>query len=125
MVKTLRSGEVLGLLFDLNALEDEAIFVDFFGVPASTNFMTAKLALRTSSPIIPIFAPWDKERKKFLLQIGPPVSVERVGNEEEDVRRLTSRLTLLFEEQIRRYPDQWLWIHKRWKTRPKGDPSIY
>jgi KDO2-lipid IV(A) lauroyltransferase len=125
MVKTLRSREVLGLLFDLNALEDEAIFVDFFGVPASTNFMTAKLALRTNSPIIPIFAPWDKERQKYLLQIGPPVTVERVGDEEEDVRRLTSRLTLLFEEQIRRYPDQWLWIHKRWKTRPKGDPSIY
>jgi KDO2-lipid IV(A) lauroyltransferase len=125
MVKILRSGEVLGLLFDLNALDDEAIFVDFFGVPASTNFMTAKLALRMGAPIIPIFAPWDRERQKYLLQIGPPVEVERSGNEEDDVRTLTARLTLLFEEKVRSYPDQWLWVHKRWKTRPKGEPSIY
>jgi len=125
MVKILRSGDVLGLLFDLNALEDEAIFVDFFGVPASTNFMTAKLALRLGTPIIPIFAPWDSKREKYLLQIGPPVEVERSGDEEEDVRRLTARLSKLFEEKIRCYPDQWLWIHKRWKTRPKGEPSIY
>ena len=125
MVKILRSGEVLGLLFDLNALDDEAIFVDFFGVPASTNFMTAKLALRLGTPVIPIFAPWDRERQKYLLQIGPPVEVERSGDEEEDVRRLTARLTLLFEQKIRSYPDQWLWVHKRWKTRPKGAPDIY
>lgn len=125
MVKLLRSGEVLGLLFDLNALEDEGIFVDFFGVPASTNFTTAKLALRMDTPIIPIFAPWDNQRGKYLLQIGPPLDVKKLGCEEEDVRRLTTQLTQLFEEQIRKYPEQWLWVHKRWKTRPKGEPSIY
>lgn len=125
MVKVLRSGDFLGLLFDLNALEDEAIFVDFFGVPASTNFMTAKLALRTNVPIIPIFAPWDKTSEKFLLQVNSPIEYEASGNEEADVRELTTRLTQIFEEQIRRYPDQWLWIHKRWKTRPPGEPSIY
>ena len=125
MVKILRSGEVLGLLLDLNALEDEGIFVDFFGVPASTNFMTAKLALRAGVPIIPIFAPWDEARQKFLLQIQPPVQFERSGHEDDDVRRLTIKLSQLFEEQIRKHPDQWLWVHKRWKTRPKGEPGIY
>jgi KDO2-lipid IV(A) lauroyltransferase len=125
MVKTLRSGEFLGLLIDLNALEDEAIFVDFFGVPASTNFMTAKLALRSEAPIIPVFAPWDKTQQKFLLQVNEPIEFARSGNEEADVRELTTRLTQHFEEQIRRYPDQWLWIHKRWKTRPRGEPGIY
>jgi Kdo2-lipid IVA lauroyltransferase/acyltransferase len=125
MVKILRSGEVLGLLLDLNTLDDEAIFVDFFGVPASTNFMVAKLALRTQSPIIPIFAPWDKAQKKFVLQIEPPISMERTGNEELDVRRLTEKLSLIIEDVIKRYPDQWLWIHKRWKTRPKGEPDLY
>ncbi|HTG91220.1 MAG TPA: lysophospholipid acyltransferase family protein [Pyrinomonadaceae bacterium] len=125
MVKTLRSGEFLGLLIDLNALEDEAIFVNFFGVPASTNFMTAKLALRSDVPIIPVFAPWDKTRQKFLLQVNEPVEFERSGDEEADVRELTTRLTQHFEDQIRRYPDQWLWIHKRWKTRPHGEPGIY
>jgi KDO2-lipid IV(A) lauroyltransferase len=125
MVKILRTGETLGLLLDLNTLDDEAIFVDFFGIPASTNFMVAKLALRTQAPIIPIFAPWEEEREKFVLLIQQPVSIEGSGNEEEDVLRLTAKLSLVVEEYVRRYPDQWLWIHKRWKTRPPGEPSLY
>ena len=125
MVKILRTGGTLGLLLDLNTLDDEAIFVDFFGIPASTNFMVAKLALRTQAPIIPIFAPWEEERKRFVLRIQPPVSIERIGDEEEDVLRLTAKLSLVVEEYVRRYPDQWLWVHKRWKTRPPGEPSLY
>jgi Kdo2-lipid IVA lauroyltransferase/acyltransferase len=125
MVKTLRSGESLGLLLDLNTLDDEAIFVDFFGIPASTNFMVAKLALRTNSPIVPIFAPWDESKQKFVVQLAPPIPVERTGEEESDVRNLTTRLSREIENQIRRYPEQWLWIHKRWKTRPPGEPGLY
>ena len=125
MVKILRTGETLGLLLDLNTLDDEAIFVDFFGIPASTNFMVAKLALRTQAPIIPIFAPWEEEREKFVLRIQEPVSIEDSGNEEQDVLRLTAKLSLVVEEYVRRYPDQWLWIHKRWKTRPPGEASLY
>jgi KDO2-lipid IV(A) lauroyltransferase len=125
MVKILRAGETLGLLLDLNTLEDEAIFVDFFGIPASTNFMVAKLALRTQAQIIPIFAPWEEEREKFVLRMQQPVFIEVGGNEEEDVLRLTAKLSLVVEEYVRRYPDQWLWIHKRWKTRPPGEPSLY
>ena len=125
MVKLLRSKGVLGLLPDLNTLDAEAIFVDFFGVPAATNFIMAKLALRTQSPIIPIFAPWSEEKRKYLLLIGPPVFVEQTGDEDEDVRRLTTQLSQVIENQIRQYPGQWLWIHKRWKTRPKGEPAIY
>jgi Kdo2-lipid IVA lauroyltransferase/acyltransferase len=125
MIKALRSGEALGLLTDLNTLDDEAIFVDFFGIPAATNFMVAKLALRTQSPIVPMFAPWDKKRQKFVLQLSPPLEFNASGNEETDVRDLTSQLTSFTENKIRNYPDQWLWIHKRWKTRPAGEPSIY
>ena len=125
MLKLLRSNGVLGLLPDLNALDSEAIFVDFFGTPAATNFIMAKLALRTKSPIIPVFAPWDEKKGKYLLIIGPPVCFEATGNEETDVRELTTKLSQLIENQIRRYPGQWLWIHKRWKTRPKGEPAIY
>ncbi len=125
MVKILRSQGVLGLLPDLNTLDSEAIFVDFFGVPAATNFIMAKLALRTKSPIIPVFAPWSEEKGKYLIIVGPPVSFEPTGNEEEDVRALTTKLSQVIESQIRRYPGQWLWIHKRWKTRPKGEPAIY
>jgi len=125
MIKILRAGEELGLLLDLNTLDDEAIFVDFFGVPASTNFMVAKLALRTESPIIPIFAPWDPARNKFQLLLQPPVDVQVTGDEDQDVKRLTEQLSKIMEETIRCYPGQWLWIHKRWKTRPPGEPSIY
>lgn len=125
MLKLLRDKGVLGLLPDLNTLDAEAIFVDFFGVPAATNFIMAKLALRTNSPIIPIFAPWSEEKRKYLLLIGPPVSFQSTGDEEHDVRQLTTTLSQVIENTIRRYPGQWLWIHKRWKTRPKGEPAIY
>jgi Kdo2-lipid IVA lauroyltransferase/acyltransferase len=126
MLKILRSGETsLGLLPDLNTLEDEAIFIDFMGVPAATTFVVAKLALRTDTPIVPVFAPWSEEKKKYLLVIETPVSFERTEDEDENVRRLTISLTQRIENQIRRYPGQWLWLHKRWKTRPPGEPGIY
>lgn len=126
MLKILRSGETsLGLLPDLNTLDDEAIFVDFFGVPAATTFLMAKLALRTQTPIVPVFSPWDAESGKYLIIVEPLISVETTGDEEADVRRVTTEITRRVENQIRQYPGQWLWIHKRWKTRPPGEPSIY
>jgi Kdo2-lipid IVA lauroyltransferase/acyltransferase len=125
MIQILREGGTLGLLVDLNTLDREGIFVDFFQVPASTTFMLAKLALRTGADVLPIFAPWDKNRKKFILQIEEPLRVERTGDETEDVRRLTQLFTNVVEDYVRRYPEQWLWIHRRWKTRPAGEPEIY
>jgi KDO2-lipid IV(A) lauroyltransferase len=109
----------------LNTLDDEAIFVNFFGVPAATTFIVAKLSVRTGAPLIPVFAPWSEEKKKFLLIVEPPLSIESSGDEEADVRHLTTKLSLLIENQIRKYPGQWLWIHKRWKTRPPGESPIY
>lgn len=126
MLRILRAGKTsLGLLPDLNTLDDEAIFIDFFGVPAATTFLVAKFALRTDTPIIPVFAPWSEEKKKYLLIVEPPVSFERTEDEDENVRRLTIGFTERIENQIRRYPSQWLWIHKRWKTRPPGEPRFY
>jgi KDO2-lipid IV(A) lauroyltransferase len=126
MLKILRSGETaLGLLPDLNTLDDEAIFVSFFGVPAATTFAMAKLALRTNTPILPFFAPWSEDKEKYLLIIEPAVTFERTADEDENVRRLTAAITERVENQIRNYPGQWLWVHKRWKTRPPGEPGIY
>lgn len=126
MIKVLRSGETpLGLLPDLNTLDDEAIFVDFFGVPAATTFVVAKLAVRTNTPLVPFFAPWSEEKKKYLLIVEPPIPAECTGDEEADVRRVTTEVTRRVENQIRQFPGQWLWIHKRWKTRPPGEPKIY
>ena len=126
MLKILRNGETpLGLLFDLNALDDEAIFVDFFGVPAATSFIISKLAVRSKVPLIPVMSPWNEATRKFQLIVGPMLEPEITGDEEADVRRLTTRLSLIIEDQIRQHPGQWLWVHKRWKTRPPGEASIY
>ncbi len=125
MLQIMQTGGSLGILVDLNTLDREAIFVDFFGVPASTTFMLAKLALRTGADVLPVFAPWDKERGRFLLKMDPPLAIDRTGNEDDDVRRLTQSFTSVVEDYVRRYPDQWLWIHRRWKTRPPGAPEIY
>ena len=125
MLRVLHAGETLGLLIDINTTASEGIFVDFFGTQASTTFVMAKLALRTGADVIPVFAPWEEERQRFVLRIGAPLKVERTGDEAEDVRRLTSLATKTVECNIRRYPDQWLWIHKRWRTRPQGEPDLY
>src|SRR5215831_20510532 len=116
MLEILRRGGMLGILVDLNTLDREAIFVDFFGVPASTTFIVAKLALRTGAAVLPVFAPWDDDHKRFRLKIDAPLPIERTGDEAADVRRLTQQYTRAVEEYVRRYPDQWLWIHRRWKT---------
>jgi KDO2-lipid IV(A) lauroyltransferase len=125
MLQILQGGGTLGILVDLNTLDREGIFVDFFGVPASTTFMLAKLALRTEAAVLPVFAPWDRERRRFLLKIDEPLTVARSGDDEDDVRRLTQLFTGVVEKYVRRYPDQWLWIHRRWKTRPPGKPGLY
>jgi len=125
MLQILRGGGTLGILVDLNALDREAIFVDFFGVPASTTFLVAKLALRTNAQVLPVFSPWDEDRRRFVLKIDEPLEFQASGDETEDVRRLTQMFTSVVEKYVRRYPNQWLWIHRRWKTRPPGEPELY
>ena len=125
MLRMLDSAGTVGILVDLNTLEREGIFVDFFGVPASTTFMLAKLALRTGANVLPVFVPWDEDRKRFVLKIEEPLKFKATGDETEDVRRLTQMFTSVVEKYVRQYPDQWLWIHRRWKTRPPGEPEIY
>lgn len=125
MLQILQGGGTLGILVDLNTLDREGIFVDFFGVPASTTFMLAKLALRTEAAVLPVFVPWDAQRRRFVLKIDEPLNITRSGNKEDDVRQLTQLFTGVVEKYVRRYPEQWLWIHRRWKTRPPGEPGIY
>jgi KDO2-lipid IV(A) lauroyltransferase len=125
MLRVLREGGTVGILVDLNTHPHEGVFVDFFGTPASTTTGLAKLALRTKADVIPFFMPWNEERQRFLMRIDPPLSITRTGNEDEDVWRLTSQATSVIESYVRRFPDQWLWIHKRWNTRPAGEAEIY
>lgn len=124
-LRELNEGGTLGMLPDVNMLAREGVFVDFFGTPASTTSMLAKLALRTEAVVVPIFVPWDRQRRRFVLRLEQPLSIERTGNEAEDVQQLTASFMASIENVVRSYPEQWLWIHKRWKTRPPGEPDLY
>lgn len=124
-IKLLRSGGTLGVLADLNSQEREGVFVPFFGHLACTTAGVATLALRTDATVIPVCAPWDERRKKFVFRGGPVIELVRTGDERRDIEINTARFTAAIEEHVRSYPEQWLWIHKRWKTRPPGEPDIY
>ena len=125
MLQVLREGGTVGILVDLNTHPHEGVFVDFFGIPASTTTGLAKLALRTEADVIPFFMPWDKHRRRFLMRIDPPLAITRTGDDDKDIQLLTSQVTSVIESYVRRFPDQWLWIHKRWNTRPAGEAEIY
>ena len=124
-LRELNEGGRLGMLPDVNMLAREGVFVDFFGTPASTTSMLAKLALRTGAAVVPIYAPWDEQRQKYVLLMEAPLEIEHTGDQTEDVRRLTAAFMGSIENTVRRYPEQWLWIHRRWKTRPPGEPELY
>jgi KDO2-lipid IV(A) lauroyltransferase len=125
MLRTLRAGGTLGILVDLNTQPHEGIFVDFFGIPASTTSGVAALALRTGAAVLPVFVPWDEKRRRFVLHVDPPLVIAPTGDEKEDIRQLTSLFTSVVESYVRRFPEQWLWIHKRWNTRPEKDANFY
>ncbi|MGI9035604.1 MAG: lysophospholipid acyltransferase family protein [Pyrinomonadaceae bacterium] len=125
MFRVLKRGEILGILADLNAQEKEGVFVDFFGVPASTTTSIAKLALATNAVVLPAFAVWDEAKKKYVAHLEPPVEYDANDNSDENLRELTQKITNVVEKYVRKYPEQWLWIHKRWNTRPKGEPNLY
>ncbi|MGB8508231.1 MAG: lysophospholipid acyltransferase family protein, partial [Pyrinomonadaceae bacterium] len=124
-MRLLRDGGTLGILADLNTQEREGVFVPFFGHLACTTAGAATLALRTDATVIPVCAPWDEERQRFVFYGGPVIELVRTGDPKRDVEINTARFTAAIEQQIRSYPDQWMWIHKRWKTRPQGEPDFY
>ena len=105
--------------------EREGTFVDFFGVPASTTTSIAKLAIKTGAIVLPAFAVWDEAKGKYVVHLEPPIDYDRTKNAEEDIKVLTQNITSLVEKYVRQFPEQWLWIHKRWNTRPKGEPDLY
>ena len=124
-IKILRDGGILGLLSDVNAHPKEGVFVPFFGVPACTASGAAMLAIRTNSLIYPTFCVWDAHEKKYKFVHGKLLEPVITGDRKQDIIDTTALYTDEIEQIIRLYPDQWMWIHKRWKTRPKGEPKIY
>lgn len=123
--RVLRHEGLLGILADVNAHPKEGVFVPFFGVPACTSTGVALIAMRTDSAIVPMCAAWDEEKQCYIGVHGPMIYPSDTGDRQRDVRETTAAFTAEVEKLIRRFPDQWLWIHKRWKTRPPGEPDLY
>lgn len=121
MFRILANGGLVGMLADLNVQERDGIFVDFFGIKASTTPAIAKLALKTKASLIPVFVVWDENKRKYVTYVEPELEFSK----QEEVTELTQKVTSKIEEFVRRFPDQWLWIHKRWNTRPPGEPRLY
>jgi len=124
-LRVLREGGTLGVLSDLNTQTREGVFVPFFGKLACTTAGIATLALKTDAVVIPTCAVWDKQRKRYFFHGDPPVELVRTGDHNRDIEINTARFAAAVERMVRLYPDQWLWIHKRWKTRPPGEPDVY
>ncbi len=124
-IKTLRDGGILGILSDVNAHPKEGVFVPFFGVQACTTSGAAMLAIRANAFIYPTFCIWDKEIKRYRFVHGSLLEPAHTGDRKQDIVKTTADFTAEIEKVIRAYPDQWMWIHKRWKTRPAGEKDLY
>jgi len=116
LLRTLSSNGIVGILLDQNVARVEGVFVDFFSTPACTNKGPAMLAAASGAAVIPAFI--TRENGKNVLRIGPEVELFHSGDKNKDVLENTARLTAVIEEAVRRAPEQWFWVHRRWKTRP-------
>ena len=119
ILRALAANEAVGILIDQNTALDQGVFVDFFGIKACAGSAFAKLAHHSGAAVVPGFALYSEVERRYILRFYPPIEI--TGDVTADTQRIHSQL----ESVIREYPDQWLWIHRRWKTRPPGDPQIY
>jgi Kdo2-lipid IVA lauroyltransferase/acyltransferase len=119
ILQALAANEAVGILIDQNSSADEGVFVDFFGTPACASTGFARFAAHSGAAAIPGFALWSEKEGRYVLRFYPPVPI--TGDAARDTQALQSTL----ESIIREYPGQWLWVHRRWKTRPPGEASLY
>jgi KDO2-lipid IV(A) lauroyltransferase len=125
MLRVLKEAETMGILADQNTMPEEGEFVDFFGTPACTSTGIARVALHTDAAVVPGYAYWDENLRKYRLRFEPPIELMRSGDNERDIRENTQKFAKVIEGIIREHPEQWVWIHARWKTRPAGEPKLY
>jgi len=125
LLSAMKKGEVVGILMDTNMTPPQGEFVDFFGIPACTASGLARIALRTGAAVVPGFTIWDRALHRYRLRFDPALELINTGNMDADVLANTAMFTKVIENYVRQYPDQWLWVHRRWKTRPEGQPPLY
>ncbi|HKD52359.1 MAG TPA: lysophospholipid acyltransferase family protein [Candidatus Acidoferrum sp.] len=124
-LKVLKEAGTIGILSDQNTMPQEAVFVDFFGKAASTTTGIARLALHTDAAVVPGYAVWDERLGKYRLRFEPLLELVRTGDSEQDILENTQRFTKVLEDIIRKYPEQWVWVHGRWNTRPSDEAPVY
>lgn len=116
VLRALEHNEVVAVLMDQNVDWYEGVFVDFFGRRAATNKGFAMLALKTGVPVLPMFIIREKDR--FRVEVWPEIPLIRTGDRTKDIEQNTQQYNDVIEQFVRKYPDQWFWVHQRWKTRP-------
>ncbi|MGD0801953.1 MAG: lysophospholipid acyltransferase family protein [Terracidiphilus sp.] len=125
LLTAMRMGQTVALLMDTNMTPPQGAFVEFFGKQACTATGLAHVAVKTGAAVLPAFMVWEEAERRYVLHFGPELVFEKTGDDEADILAITQKCTSAIEIWIRRYPDQWLWIHRRWKTRPAGEPGLY
>jgi Kdo2-lipid IVA lauroyltransferase/acyltransferase len=125
LLTAMRSGGTVGILMDTNMTPPQGAFVKFFGIDACTATGLAHVARKTGAAVLPGFMLWEPAKKKYVLHFGAEVPIPHTDDVAADILTGTQLCTSAIESWIRRYPDQWLWIHRRWKTRPAGEPPLY
>ena len=125
LLAAMKAGETVGILMDTNMTPPQGVFVDFFGIQACTASGLARIALRTDAAIVPGFTIWDEKLQKYRLRFDPMLKLARTGDLDDDIVANTQMFTKVIEDYVREYPEQWLWVHRRWKTRPEGERGLY
>jgi len=125
LLTAIHAGGTVGMLIDTNMTPPRGEFVKFFGIDACTGTGLAHVARLTGAAVLPGFMLWEPGERKYVLRFGPEIEIPNTANRDMDILEGTRRCTAELERWIRLYPDQWLWIHRRWKTRPPGEPGLY
>ena len=125
LLSSMRAGETVGILMDTNMTPPQGVFVDFFGTLACTAAGMARVAMKTGAAVVPAYTLWDPALKKYKVCFEPELEIVHTGDTEHDVTANTAIFTKALEKIIRAHPDQWLWVHRRWKTRPPGEAPVY
>jgi KDO2-lipid IV(A) lauroyltransferase len=125
LLHAMRKNETVGVLMDTNMTPPQGVFVPFFGIPACTASGIARVALHTGAAVVPAFTIWDPELRKYRVQFDSALELVNSGDHEADAVANTAIFNRVLEGYIRKYPDQWLWVHRRWKTRPSGEGPLY
>jgi KDO2-lipid IV(A) lauroyltransferase len=125
LLAAMENNETVGILMDTNMMSPQGVFADFFGIPACTAVGIARVALHTDAAVVPAFTIWDPVLRKYRVEFDRAIELVRTGDNEADAVTNTAAFNRVFEDYVRKYPDQWLWVHRRWKTRPPGEPPLY